>query len=167
MRVTIRLATAEDATVIHQMLLESAASMGKADQVHSTPESIALHGFGADPAFEVLIAEVGGVPAGMSLFFTSFSTWRGTIGGYIQDIFVLPEVRRTGLATRLLAATAAHVRASGGTYVRLSVASDNLGAQRFYARTRMVWSTEERIYVLDGAQFEALSDVEGYEPWRG
>ena len=161
MRATIRLATVEDSTVIHQMLVESAAAMGKAGRVHSTPETIALHGFGPDPAFEVLIAQVGGVAAGLSLFFQSFSTWRGTRGGYIQDIFVLPEARRTGLATKLLAATAAHVRAAGGTYVRLSVASDNLDAQRFYARNRMTWSTDERIYVLEGAPFESISIVEG------
>ncbi len=149
----IRLATVEDVESIHRMVVAIAAATGGAGKVRSSAADLAEHGFGLQPAFTALLAEIDGLPCGLSLFFPSFSTWRGRIGVYIQDFYVGPEVRGHGVADALLAATAAHAAANGGTYVRLSVAADNHRAQRFYARAGMVHSDDEHIYVLDGAAF--------------
>ncbi len=59
----IRLATAEDAGLIHAGLLKIAVHLGAEGKVTSTVEDIRRHGFGARPAFEVLIAEVGFAPS--------------------------------------------------------------------------------------------------------
>ena len=75
-RLTIRLAGARDADMIHGGLVAMARAMGKETRITSTVADIRTHGFGDDPAFEVLLAEVDGAFAGLCLSFPSFSTWR-------------------------------------------------------------------------------------------
>jgi ribosomal protein S18 acetylase RimI-like enzyme len=153
----IRLATAGDAPLIHAGLLMIARHLGAEGKVTSTPDDIREHGFGAVPAFTVLIAEIGSQFAGLSLFFPSFSTWRGEKGAYIQDIVIDERFRGAGIGVALLRQTAAHVRAGGGTYLRLSVDAKNVSAQHFYQRMGLVWSQEERIHAAYGDVFEALA----------
>lgn len=153
----IRTATIDDAPAIHAMITAIASETRLDHKVTSTPADIAAHGFGTDPEFQVLIAEDGKQPAGMCLYFRSFSTWRGSVGGYIQDLFVHPDHRGSGLAALLLDATAARIVADGGTYLRLSVDADNVRGQRFYAKQGMRWSDDERIFQIDGADFEAIA----------
>jgi ribosomal protein S18 acetylase RimI-like enzyme len=155
----VRDAVAADAATIHEMLLAIARHVGHERDVVSTADDIARHGFGPDAAFEAVIAEDGGSPIGMCLFFRSFSTWRGTPGGYVQDLYVAPAARGSGAAAALVGAAAARVRARGGTYLRLSVDAANVSAQRFYERIGMIWSDSERILVADGAAFDALAEV--------
>jgi ribosomal protein S18 acetylase RimI-like enzyme len=154
--VVIRRAVAADAEAIHAMIRALGALLGLAQKVTGTVEDIRRHGFGPSPAFEALIAECGGRPVGLCLFFASFSSWRAAPGLYVQDLYVADAARGTGLGRRLLAAAAAIGRARGATYLRLSVEADNVAAQRFYARAGLAWSTTERIFVIDGAAFEAL-----------
>jgi len=63
--------------------------------------------FGARPYAEVLIGEVDGKPQGFALFFHNFSTFEGRPGIYLEDLFVRPEARGSGLGKALLAKLAA------------------------------------------------------------
>ncbi|MGE3762339.1 MAG: GNAT family N-acetyltransferase, partial [Kofleriaceae bacterium] len=60
--------------------------------------------------------------------FPDASTW------YLGLIFIAPRVRNTGLGTSLLRALVEHVRASGGSAMRLAVVTTNTGARRLYDR---------------------------------
>ncbi|WP_341487896.1 GNAT family N-acetyltransferase [Pararhizobium sp. A13] len=155
----VRLAVAEDAKLIHTGLLTIAKHLGSEERVTSTPDDIRRHGFGAQPAFTGLIAEIDGAFAGMCLFFQSFSTWRGQKGAYIQDIVVEEQFRGAGIGVALLRHTAAHVRASGGAYLRLSVDARNVSARHFYERMGLAWSEEERIHAVYGDAFETLAGL--------
>lgn len=57
--------------------------------------------FGPRPAAEALLARVGDEPVGFALYFTSFSTFLGRAGIYLEDLFVLPAQRGRGYGTRL------------------------------------------------------------------
>ena len=155
----IRLATADDAPLLHAGLMMIARHLGEEGQVKSTPDDLRRHGFGTEPAFTVLIAESGGEFAGMSLFFQSFSTWRGEKGAYIQDIVVDERFRGAGIGVALLRHTAAHVRAGGGTYLRLSVDAKNVSAQHFYERMGLARSEQERIHAAYGEAFDSLAGL--------
>jgi len=155
----VRLVVAEDAKLIHAGLLTIAKYLGSEERVTSTPDDIRRHGFGAQQAFTVLIAEIEGAFAGMCLFFQSFSTWRGQKGAYIQDIVVEERFRGAGVGVALLRHTAAHIRASGGTYLRLSVDAKNVPAQHFYERMGLSWAEDERIHAAYGDAFEALAGL--------
>lgn len=154
----IRPAVAADATAIHAMLMAIAATTGEADKIASTPDDLVRHGFGAAPAFRALIAETAGRPVGLCLYFTTFSSWRGRLGLYVQDLYVDPSERGGGLGRRLLAAAAAAGARLGATHMRLSVDAGNAAAEAFYRRVGFDAAGHERIQVLDGAAFAALAD---------
>lgn len=156
-RIAIRAAVASDAEAIHAALHGIADAVGGTGRVRSTVEDIRRHGFGADPAFEALVAEADGAVVGLCLFFRSFSTWRGRPGAYVQDLYVTPALRGRGVGEALLRRLAAEARRRGWAYVRLSVDAGNAKAQAFYERIGMEWSRQERIFTATGAAFEALA----------
>jgi len=156
--VTIRLARREDAAAIHGLVVELARSRKVPDKVQSSVADIEHDGFGETPAFEALLAEVEGRIVGLSLFFPSYSTWRGRRGVYLQDLVVAESARGLGLGERLLAATAALCQARGGGYLRLSVDDDNPRAQAFYRRCGLTHSKSELIQVIDRQGFIDLAE---------
>ena len=62
---------------------------------------------GHGPYAEVLIGEIDGGPQGFALFFHNFSTFEGRPGIYLEDLFVRPEARGSGLGKVLLKRLAA------------------------------------------------------------
>ena len=155
--IQIRLAQREDAPAIHAMICEIGKATGCADKIASTPEDLARDGFGDHPAFEALIAFAGDIPVAVCLFFTSYSTFRGRAGFYIQDLYVAPSQRGGGFAKQMVAEVAKYAKATGKAYIRLSVDADNMVGQRFYAKLGMRHAEDENIYVLDGTAFEELA----------
>ncbi len=51
---------------------------------------------------EVIIGECEGIPAAFALFFHNFSTFLGKPGIYLEDIFVIPEMRGRGIGKAML-----------------------------------------------------------------
>ncbi len=70
---------------------------------------------------------------------------RGEIAGYLDDIFVDPAVRGTGVVQALFAAIDATAVEQGWRIVRWTTADDNYRARRAYDRvaTRTDWITYE------------------------
>jgi len=157
----IRLATADDATGIHGMIVELARATGLRQKVTSRPEHFLRHGSGERPAFEAYIAECAGKALGLCLFFYSFSSWRGELGVYVQDLYVSEEARGSGLGRRLIAETVRLAKSRGATYLRLSVGRENTTAQEFYRAIGMSGSEDECIYQAEGEEFERLAGDAG------
>ena len=156
--VTIRLAEAEDADMIHAGLLAMARAMGDEDKITSTAADIRKHGFGDHPAFEVLIAELDGTFAGLCLTFPSFSTWRGEPGIFVQDLYVDEAYRGRRIGQTLLRAVARRGKAKGAGYMRLSVDIENRKAEAFYERLGISHSRNEHIHMIKGDAFDAFAD---------
>ncbi len=73
------------------------------DAVVLEPDEFATHVFGTDAVARALIAEApDGRVAGFAIWFRTFSTWLGTSGIWLEDLFVRPEYRRFGLGRALL-----------------------------------------------------------------
>ena len=140
------------------MLVKHAHALGDADRFGSTVEDVRRYGFGEDPAFNVLLAEQDNEVVGLVVFFYVFSTWRGRLGVYVQDIHVVEAVRASGTGRRLLAAAAAQGRADGCTHLRLSVATENGRARTFYERIGLDHQAHEVIYQAAGEDFDHLAD---------
>ncbi len=51
---------------------------------------------------EVIMGVEAGRPVGFALFFTSFSTFLGKPGLYLEDLFIVPEARGRGYGKRML-----------------------------------------------------------------
>lgn len=160
----IRTAVAEDVEAIHAALVALARATGGEADLTSTAEDIRAHGFGADPAFEALIAEIDGGFAGLAITFPIFSTWRGERGVYVQDLYVEAALRGRGVGEALLREVARRARARGAGYLSLSVDAGNAAAQAFYARLGIPYAAKERLHLAKGAAFAALAGSEDPEP---
>ncbi|WP_459594934.1 GNAT family N-acetyltransferase, partial [Enterobacter hormaechei] len=67
----------------------------------TTPDEIRRTLFGADSKTEALDAEYAGHAAGYAVFFTSYSTWLGRNGKYMEDLYVSPKNRSKGAGKAL------------------------------------------------------------------
>ena len=101
--ITIRPATEADCGLILDFIRELALYEKAPEAVVATEDQLRRHGFGANPAFEAIIAEVDGEPAGMALYHTRFSTWLGEPTLYLEDIVVREAARGRGVGRRLMA----------------------------------------------------------------
>lgn len=99
---TLRAATPADVPLILQLIRALAEYERAPDAVVATEELLREHLFGAAPAAHVLLASADGEPVGFALYFFNFSTWLGRPGLYLEDLFVLPEHRRSGHGRALL-----------------------------------------------------------------
>jgi len=158
--VTIREATIADAAAIHGALVTLAEHLGEADKLVGSADDIRRYGFGGKPSFRVLVAEVGGAFAGMSLFFPTFSTWNARPGVYIQDLVVEPRFRGMDVGRKLIHATARLAKAEGATHMRLTVDSANVTAQAFYDRIGLPLKANDMIRAAFADDFLALAAEE-------
>ena len=157
----IRAATAEDCETLHKAIASLGQFVGASHKIECTPDDLRRHGFGPDPAFDALIAEIDGAFAGMCIYFKSFSTWLGRPGVYVQDIFVEERFRGAGVGEGLLRRVAELTRSQGGVYLRLSVDVGNDGARAFYERIGIPRSDKEFIHAAYGANFLLLGEPSG------
>ena len=93
-------------------------------------------------------------PDGMVIYFPDYSTHRGQPGLTIQDLYVTPTARGTGLARALLATSLRHQTWSA-QYITLGVSPGNLAATRFYAKSGFT-SRGYQMMILDGTNLEQL-----------
>jgi len=157
---TLRSATADDADVMHEMIMAMAREAGAGGRVSSSADDFRRFGFAGAPCFYALIAEREKRPVGLCIYFFSFSTWRGTRGVYVQDIYVMESERGGALARRLIAETARRAGKQGARFLRLSVDRKNAAARRFYAKLGIQHAASECIYMASGDDFEALKGLE-------
>lgn len=155
----IRLATASDVETIHRLLRHLADSTGLRQKFTSRTEDFLRFGFCDEPKFEVLLAEQDEVVVGLCLFFYNFSSWRGELGVYIQDLVVDSDVRAAGIGRLLVHETARHANEQGATHLRLSVDRDNHQAMRFYEKIGLRECTDESIYAAYEGDFVNLVEA--------
>ena len=73
-----------------------------------------------------------GAGIGFTQLYPLFSSVRAVRTWLLNDLFVLPQARRQGVAAALLTTAAAHARAAGVASLSLSTARDNAPAQALY-----------------------------------
>jgi GNAT superfamily N-acetyltransferase len=91
----------------------------------------------ADPEREgvqFLARDAAGRPAGFASLFWTWTTTRGGRLGVMNDLFVDPVARGTGLADALIAACAQRCRERGVRWLEWQTAQDNHRAQAVYER---------------------------------
>lgn len=94
---------------------------------------------GDDPQdFSALIAEVGGRPPGLAHYLFHRHCWRIENVCYLQDLFVDPEARGTGLGRALIEAVYARADAAGCPSVYWLTQDFNTQARQLYDRIAKV-----------------------------
>ncbi len=80
----------------------------------------------------VILAHLGGVPAGFTQLYPLFSSVRAARTFLLNDLFVAAHARRQGVAQALLSAAAAFGRTEGAIRLELETMPDNHAAQALY-----------------------------------
>ena len=131
--ITIRLATAQDAALIKQMIIDLADFQNHRQDVKASTDAIRQQMSQQQPPFECLLAEFDGVAAGFALFYGMYSTWEGRDGLFLEDLFVYPQFRGAGVGKKLLSALTDIACVRGCTRLDWMVQNYNSSAQTFYA----------------------------------
>jgi GNAT superfamily N-acetyltransferase len=132
-QIEIRAATPADVPTILRFVRELAAFERQPDAVKASEADLLRDGFGEARRFEARIGLVDGAAQGFTLFFPTYSTWEGRTGIWLEDLYVAPAARGTGLGRALIADLAAIAVARGCRRLDLSVLDWN-PARGFYER---------------------------------
>ncbi|GGV63982.1 putative acetyltransferase [Streptomyces griseoloalbus] len=148
-----------DVPEIRAMIRELATYEKAAEQARATEEQLHAALFGEHPAARVLIAEDDGTGevAGFALWFPRFSTWTGTRGMHLEDLYVRPHTRGAGHGKALLAALAAICRGHGFERFEWMVLDWNEPAIAFYEGLGAELLEEWTLCRLTGGPLEELA----------
>jgi len=156
----IRPAVDSDADSIHSLICELAEFEKLLDQVESTPASIRESLFGDRPDAEAIVAESTESQSivGVALFFQNYSTFVGRFGIYLEDVYVRPEHRGSGIGKALLVRLAQIARDRGCKRFEWAVLDWNENAINFYQRLGANILDDWRIVRLDADGIRALAN---------
>jgi len=97
----LRFAEIQDVPLILDFIRELAEYEKMSSEVMATEEDLRESIFERKMA-EVIIGEFQNKPVGFALFFHNFSTFLGRPGIYLEDLYVLPEMRGKGIGKVIL-----------------------------------------------------------------
>ena len=156
----IRPATSADVPVIVELVRELADYERALDQVELTAAQLESSLFGDRPALFCHVAEDNsGDVVGMALWFLNFSTWRGTHGIYLEDLYVRPSARGAGHGRALLASLAETAVERGFSRVEWAVLDWNEPAIGFYRSLGAQPMDEWTVWRVDGTALTRLADA--------
>lgn len=92
----------------------------------------------------LLLARIGTADAGFTQLYPIFSSVRMGRVWLLNDLYVVPDVRRHGVATALLDAATAFARQSGARGLQLETAADNTTAQALYRKAG--WAHDSNLH---------------------
>ncbi|GAB1508824.1 N-acetyltransferase family protein [Actinophytocola sp. KF-1] len=153
----VRRATPSDVDAMVGLIHELADYERAPEECHITSAQLHKALFGNDPAVFAHVAELGGEVVGCALWFKNFSTWDGVHGIHLEDLYVRPGARGSGLGKALLAALAEECVRQDYTRLQWSVLNWNEPAIGFYDSLGAVPLDEWTTYRVSGAALRKLA----------
>ncbi len=156
MTISIRPATTADLPLIAQLIRDLAEYEKLAGEVRFDEAVLGEKLFGARPYAEVVIGELNGTAQGFALFFHNFSTFEGKPGVYLEDLFVRPAARGSGLGKALLSHLAMLAVERDCARLEWSVLDWNSPAIGFYQKLGARLMDEWTVMRVDGTALQQL-----------
>ena len=164
-RATIRPAVPGDVPHVLRLIQDLAEYERELHAVEATPEHLQAALFPDDPGSarshalvaEATTADGGSEVVGMAVWYVTFSTWLGRHGVWLEDLFVQPEQRGSGLGTALLARLAQVCVERGYGRLEWWVLDWNEPSIGFYRSLGAVPQDEWTVFRLDGDALRALA----------
>lgn len=147
----IRPATDADVDAIVALVYELAEYEKLVEECHLTADLLRAALFTAAPAVFGYVAVVDGAVVGYTLHFLNFSTWEGVHGIYLEDLYVQPAHRGSGLGKALLRNLAQIAVGRGCARVEWSVLDWNAPSIAFYQAIGAVGMDGWTTFRLSGA----------------
>ena len=157
MSAAVRPVEERDVAAVVGLVHELAAYEKAPEHCHLTAAQLHAALFGPAPALHGHVAERDGAVVGCALWFLNFSTWRGVHGLYLEDLYVTPACRGTGLGRGLLAALAAVCVERGLARLEFSVLDWNAPSIAVYRALGAVAMDEWTTFRIDGDALTALA----------
>lgn len=98
----LRFAEKNDLPSIYNFIKGMAVYEKLEQEFSATEELLEEHLFGENNAAEILLGIHKGIPVSMALFFKSFSTFLAKPGIFLEDLFVIEEMRGRGFGKMML-----------------------------------------------------------------
>ncbi len=149
-----------DVPLILNLVKKLAAYERLLHEVVATEEDFRKALFGPTPVAEALLAFLGSQPVGFALYFSTFSTFVGRPGIYLEDIFVEPEHRGKGIGAALLTRIARIACDRNCGRLEWSVLTWNEPSIGFYERLGAQRMEDWRVFRLAGAALDRLARSE-------
>lgn len=160
MSLLIRAARPADDALIFALVKELADYEKLTSHVDATQEQIAAALFADNPRLFCDIAEWDGEPAGFAVWFLNFSTFRGRLGIYLEDIFVRPSFRGRGIGKALMRNLARRCVEEGYARFEWAVLDWNAPSIAFYKTIGAEVLDDWRICRLSGEALRNLARQE-------
>ena len=157
----IRPTTSQDIPTILAMVAELAEFERAAHEAVATVDDFEAALFCENPAVFAVLAEVDGQAAGFALYFKNFSTWLGKHGIYLEDLYVRPEFRGSGIGQGLLSHLAQICVDNGYPRFEWWVLDWNESARKVYDHLDAQALTEWIPYRITG---ESLTELAAKNP---
>lgn len=157
MSLSIRAARPADSAVIFALVRELAAYEILAMEVVASEQTIAAALFSPEPQLYCDIAEWEGEPVGFTVWFLNYSTFRGSHGIYIEDLYVRPTYRGRGIGKALMARLAQRCLDHGYARCEWAVLDWNAPSIAFYQSIGAQLMEEWRICRLSGEALAAFA----------
>jgi GNAT superfamily N-acetyltransferase len=159
----IREAAEADVPVVAWFIRQLAEYERLVPQVTMTEETLRESLFGPRRAAEVLLGYFNDKPVGFAVFFHNFSTFLGKPGIYLEDLFVIPEMRGKGFGRALLARLGKIACERSCGRIEWAVLDWNTPSIEFYKKLGAVPMDEWTIFRVTGDALKRLGD-EGDTP---
>ena len=155
---TIRPVRDDEVTLVHDMILELAEFEQAKEEVMASPEQLHAALFADQPSvFCDLIEAANGEIAGFGIWFLNYSTWTGTHGIYLDDLYIRPEHRSAGLGGAYLKRLATLCIDRGYHRLQWWVLDWNEPAIAFYTKIGAKPMSEWTVMRVDGKALSALA----------
>jgi GNAT superfamily N-acetyltransferase len=118
-------------------------------------------GDGARGSSQALVAEVAGEVVGMAVWYVTFSTWTGRHGIWLEDLYVRPGHRGSGIGRALLGTLASTAVERGWARLEWWVLRWNAPSIGFYEGLGARAMDEWVHYRMEGDQLRALAATTG------
>jgi GNAT superfamily N-acetyltransferase len=159
----IRTAVPTDVPEILRMIHDLAIYEKEPHAVKNTADMLHAALFGDNPQAYAHVVDSGveGRPiVGFALWFLNYSTWEGTHGIHLEDLYVRPESRGGGHGKALLRELARIAVERGYARVEWSVLDWNEPSINFYKSLGAAPMDGWHVYRLDGAELGAFGAPE-------
>jgi len=153
----IEAATENDVPLILAFIRDLAEYERALDRVTATEETLRASLFGSEPRAESVIVYENDAPVAFAIYFFSFSSFSGLPNLYLEDIFVRPATRGSGVGRQLFAFLARRARERGCGRMEWSVLNWN-PAIAFYEKLGAEPVRDWTVFHLNKDELEKLAN---------
>jgi GNAT superfamily N-acetyltransferase len=155
---SIREATREDVPLILDFIRQLADYEKLSHEAIVTEKILAENLFGERRYAEVLLGYSSDKPVAFAVFFHNFSTFIGRPGLYLEDLFVLPEMRGKGFGGAMLRELARIARERNCGRFEWTVLDWNEPSIRFYKKLGAVPLDDWTVFRVSGEALDRLAN---------